>query len=86
MNEDAGWVAFVIFMVALICVMLITAIAVPSIEISRGVDHRSCTAFGQAANREVKFVEYTYFSWDCLTPTVDGKWISTTRLRDLDDD
>jgi hypothetical protein len=51
-------------------------------EIARGFDHRACIAFGQTSEREVRFTEYTYVAWDCLTPTSDGKWISTTLLRE----
>lgn len=30
------------------------------------------------------FVRYTPISWDCLTSTKDGRWISTSVLRAVD--
>lgn len=55
-------------------------------DVGHHYDVAACSSFGEQSNREVKFVDYTYWSWDCLTPTTDGKWISTSRLRDLDGD
>jgi hypothetical protein len=54
------------------------------VPIGKHYDKAACHTFGDRSNREVRFVTYTYWSWDCLTPTVDGKWISTSRLRDVD--
>jgi hypothetical protein len=47
------------------------------------VEKNQCHSFGQQSNREVKFVKYTLVTWDCLTPTADGKWISTSNLREF---
>lgn len=46
-------------------------------------DHKNCTAFSVNTGRETKFVDYTWWSWDCLTPTKDGKYIPIDQLRDL---
>ena len=64
-------------------VLAVGTLIVGGTELDRGFDHRACTAFSGASNRTTKFVEYTYWSWDCLTPTADGKWISTTLLREF---
>lgn len=48
------------------------------------VDKSSCHSFGRESNREVRFVKFNFFEWDCLTPTANGKWISTDRLREID--
>lgn len=42
----------------------------------------SCVAFSHETGRETRFVKYTTWSWDCLTPGSDGKWISVDNLRD----
>lgn len=49
------------------------------------VDRNVCTNFSMASERDVKFAEYNYFMWDCLTPSSDGKWISATLLREITD-
>lgn len=53
-------------------------------EIGHYLDQRTCAAFGVQANRTVKFSDYTYWTWECLTPAKNGKWISTDRLRDFE--
>lgn len=51
---------------------------------ARSQDETRCTGFGVSANREVKFVSYSYWSWACLTPSGhDGKWINTDNLREV---
>lgn len=51
--------------------------------ISRSQSESSCTAFASETHRETKFVNYTYWDYDCITPASDGKWISTKALRDV---
>lgn len=46
-------------------------------------DEVNCTQFGASANRTVKFVDYSYWSWACLTPTRDGQWIDAHNLREI---
>lgn len=55
------------------------------IALSKTNDYHTCISFGKETNREVRFVNYTFFRWDCLTPAKDGKWISTKGLRDITD-
>lgn len=52
---------------------------------ARSVERDTCYSFASQSNREVKFVSYTQWSWDCLTPSKDGKWISVEMLRDITD-
>lgn len=54
------------------------------IAIAKHYNEITCYEFWFASEREVKFVKYTFLSWDCLTPTKDGKYISTSMLRDID--
>ena len=41
----------------------------------------SCAVFSKESGRETKFVDYTYWQRDCLTPQDNGKWISVFNLR-----
>lgn len=50
---------------------------------AKAIDMSQCYKFGEVSGRETKFVQYTAVSWDCLTPQKDGKWISTTLLREI---
>lgn len=51
---------------------------------ARSQDETRCAGFGVSANREVKFVSYSYWTWACLTPSGnDGKWIDTDSLREV---
>ena len=83
MSDFWAFTTFVGVIVVAITVF-VGGIGVVVTEVSRGFDHRTCTSFGREAEREVRFVEFTYFSWDCLTPDSNGKWISIDRLRDVD--
>lgn len=47
------------------------------------IDERTCSAFSIQTGREAKFVDYSWLSWDCLTPASDGKWVSTDALREV---
>lgn len=78
MSERRLFAAFiggrVVFIVAF--VLLINTVA-------HHYDRVNCTAFGVNSGREVKFVDYSYFSWACLTPTSNGMWINTDNLREI---
>lgn len=43
---------------------------------------KSCDTFAIESDRETKYVEYTYWRYDCLTLTDSGNWISAYNLRD----
>ena len=76
------WVVFsLICAIAVVAIAgIVVAIAIPSYY----VEKNTCYSFGRNSEREVKWVMYNLVSWDCLTPTQDGKWISTDKLRDID--
>jgi hypothetical protein len=77
--SDGGIVASIVGgILALIAVVMV--IVMTSVYY---VEKNQCYSFGRQSNREVKFVKYTLVSWDCLTPTADGKWISTSNLREF---
>jgi hypothetical protein len=66
----------------------VTAFAVVALFSIRAItlhyDEAACHSFAKQSNRTTKFVSYTYWHWDCLTPTSDGKWISVDNLRSGD--
>lgn len=53
-------------------------------QLSHHYDTTACNRFGEESNREVRLVDYSFWQWDCLTPSSDGKWIPTEQLRDID--
>lgn len=52
----------------------------------RMIDHHlevnKCNGFGHQTNREVKWADYSFWNYECLTPTKDGKWIPTDKIRE----
>ena len=70
--------------VIMVAVVIISGIVLGVIYGSRHFGRISCETFGEQTRRETRFVIYN--SWavgDCLTPTADGKWISTSALREF---
>lgn len=49
------------------------------ITIGPAHDSRACERAGVQLEREVRFVHYSSFSWDCITPSPDG-WVSLDRV------
>ena len=47
----------------------------------KGQIEKACYVFSKESGRETKFVEYTFWTRDCLTPVEGGKWISAFNLR-----
>ncbi len=68
-----------------IVVGIVVIFTVGLTSMGASIDSGSCQQFGVNSNRETRFVRYNYFSWDCLTPSKDGKWISAYNLRDITD-
>jgi hypothetical protein len=75
-----GFVAAFVALVGSIIVVVLAVIVMIAVPLSRHYDKAACHSFGDNTGRTVKFVNYTYWRWDCLTPSTDGKWISTDRL------
>ena len=71
--------------VALFIATLIGGVIVGSTAYSKQQDRIACRVFSEQSSRETRFVIYNYWKWDCLTPSGDGKWISTTALRQFGD-
>lgn len=83
--EDLKDIAAVGLIILLLGGILLAAIYFPIRAIGHNVDNRNCRAFSQQTGRETKFVDYTFLTWDCITPSTDGKWISIDNLREITD-
>lgn len=51
-----------------------------AMTIDRNIAQNRCEQFAEESNRRTRFVVYGRSSWDCLTPSKGGKWISTYNL------
>lgn len=69
----------------LIILLLCAGVGWVTASVTAHFDSRECAAYPSTMGRETKFVRYNLMSWDCLTPSADGKWISTEALRELTD-
>ena len=78
---DRGWATWLLIVggaAIFVCAVVLIANAT-----EKHYDRAGCHSFADRTGRETRFVEYTYWSWDCLTPSEDGKWISVDNLRDF---
>jgi hypothetical protein len=39
-------------------------------------DQQACRVFQEETGHETRFVNYNFWTWDCLTPGFNGKWVS----------
>lgn len=76
-DDYCGWFIVIAF------IGVLAALPFGARQLSHHYDAAGCHRFGTESSREVRFVDYTFWSWDCLTPTSDGKWIPTDQLRDF---
>lgn len=75
-----------LFMAGLIVagvVALLVVIGIPIRQITHHYDVKSCGIFAEESGYQTKFVDYNFFSWDCLARRDDGKWVSRDNLRDM---
>lgn len=82
MSED-WYIAGVIASIFAFVILLVGGIVLVGSRVSKHYDRIACTSFGEQSSRQVRFVTYNFWAWDCLTPTADGKWISTANLREF---
>lgn len=66
--------------VALAIVLFVTGLTLGIRGISKSQSHEACNHYATANGRPTKFVTYTFWSWDCLTPNAKapGTWISNS--------
>jgi hypothetical protein len=39
-------------------------------------DEQACRVFQEETGHKTRFVNYNFWTWDCLTPGFNGKWVS----------
>lgn len=62
-------------------ILMVCLIAVGLRTMSHTYMMRACNVFAKESNRQVKFIDYSYWGSDCLTLQENGQWISTFNLR-----
>ena len=80
---DSIWQAAIAFLAGTAALIFVSLGLM--ISVGRHYDRINCKNFSAQTNRQVKFVIYSTFSCDCLTPTNKRKWISTDNLREFGD-
>lgn len=61
----------------------VAVIGLPIRQVAHHVDNNTCAAFGVVSGYEVKFVDFNFFSWDCLVLTADGTWVPKNSIRNI---
>ena len=67
----------------LILIFIMTGVVFGANSIDKYQRKTGCEVFSKESGRETKYVEYTYWYVDCLTPQ-DGGWISAYNLRGIE--
>lgn len=71
-----------------VTIIILAVIALPvvgAIAIDRSLTEANCAKFEHASGFKTKFVDFNFVSYDCLAQRTDGKWVSTSYLRESDD-
>lgn len=79
MKDLLEFFTVVVIPMGLVLTVLITSMVSVSIHYERV----ACESFGRESGREVKFAKMAFASYSCMTPSSDGKWISTDMLREI---
>lgn len=69
--------------VTLILVGILVAILVGIVgcrQLDHSMSKNSCYGWGEATGREVQFVDYHYFSYQCLVHIDDGRWVDVSNV------
>lgn len=79
---------FICTLVVVVSAFVAATLAVVGVIAYYG-ERASCNAFGEQTSRTVRFVHLVDpgvpLSWDCLVRTADGRWISRSQLRSVDE-
>lgn len=72
----------VVFWVAILSIATASCVK-GGVELGRHYGRVNCQRYAQNTQRQVRFVNYTFWSWDCLTPNPSqpGTWIPIGQLR-----
>jgi hypothetical protein len=77
-----GWV---IVFIGLVFIVLLGSIFTGANAVTKHFTKVNCVAFSRETGRETRYAEYTYWSFDCLAKTNDGKWLPKDQLREVTD-
>lgn len=77
--EDWQW--FVVILVGVL--MFVVAVGLVVRQVSHHYAVANCDRFQQVSGHEVEFVDYTFWTWDCLALTPSGQWLPVDQLRDF---
>jgi hypothetical protein len=64
----------------LVIVALLLAVMLPIRQLIHHYDIADCRNFASQSGYETKFAQYTWWTWDCLAETDNGKWVSKDNL------
>ena len=82
MLNDDEWVFALLAAVG--SLLLVALICLPVRQVYHHYEVKQCHQFSEQAGYTTKFVDYNFFSWDCLAQTKTGKWVGYEKLRDVD--
>lgn len=78
------WDSVKFFGIAFAGVLAMAAIIfLPIRAFQHNLDTRDCAGFSQASGYATKFVDYTFFSWDCFIQTDSGNWMPLSVVREV---
>lgn len=75
---DNGWLVLLAVVTLIVAVFAAIGFAVYYAE------KYECAGWERATGRDTVFIKTTPVSWDCFTPSGDGKLIPIDRVRELD--
>jgi hypothetical protein len=61
-------------------IVLIASVILPVNAIARHMSAEDCSNWSTANGRPTKFVSYTWWDYDCVTPDGHGHWIPTGQI------
>lgn len=80
-HDNEGWAILSIFLGLVALSFLLLAILIP---VFRNYDERQCGRKEVQFERETKFVVYgSGWSWECLTRSKDGRWVTFNNLTEI---
>lgn len=78
---NPSWTIALTTMAGVVAIALLIPLAC---RFQHHIDSAGCAKFTAATGHTVKFIDYTFWSWDCLVQTPNGKWIPLEGLRSTD--
>lgn len=70
-----------VLVAGMVAALTIAGVILGVMRIERAYDRNVCLGFAAESAYETKFVDYSFFGWDCLAKAGNGKWVSADNLR-----